>query len=146
MTYHQAMDETTRAWVRAALERNVAPPNQMGCARWLRGVDDLGFGLMWVPDPERVWVSRRAHRMVYELEHGPTRRLVRQTCGDRRCTTLEHLTPATVAGRPTGRHIDQEVVVAIREGHHRGETQRALGIKWGVSPSHVSRIVNGLVR
>jgi len=101
----------------------------------------------------------KAHRLAYELAHGPIpdEMLVCHKCDNPPCcnpahlflgTTLDNVRDKISKGRDTkgetnGRaRLTDENVTAIRERQAAGESQRHLAHEFGVSEATISRVVN----
>ncbi|QCB93317.1 HNH endonuclease [Cellulomonas shaoxiangyii] len=147
------MVDANRFWSHAA-------PASNGCLEWAGATfGPGGYGAAW--DGER---TRGAHRVAYELTHGPIPDglLVRHACDNRRCVKPEHLSVGTYADnardcterarKATGHHsplakLTDDQVAEIRALYATGKwTQRELGRRFSVTQARVWQIVHDRVR
>jgi hypothetical protein len=94
---------------------------------------------------KRVW--RAAHRVRFEAATGHTPEVLDHLCRNRWCCNPEHLeavSPAVNVRRGVVAKVTSAEVELIRVMHTEGRTQASLALEFGLSPSHVSRIVHGL--
>ena len=120
------------------------------CLEWTAGTNSEGYG--YFKDGGKDW---RATRWIFQHDHGYLPPVVMHTCDNPACVELRHLIPGTQADNMAdkmtkGRHrwhnpprrLSVTDVRVIRGRVARGEaTQAALAREYGVSPSHISRIV-----
>ena len=68
--------------------------DENGCLIWTRSRNEKGYGIVYHDGR-----TQRAHRVAYELEHGPIPKgvLIDHTCYEPACVDLAHLRPATRA-------------------------------------------------
>lgn len=110
-----------------------------GCWNWQRKATRAGYGQTWANGKTRL-----AHRVFWERANGPIPEghEVHHTCNNPSCVNPNHLlvlTPSAHAKLKT-RKLDDDAVSAIRNSPDGVcETAR----KFGVHPSHVSKIRNG---
>jgi len=117
-----------------------------GCHIWRGYTDEHGKGLV-------VFEGHRwpVHRLAWTLAHGPIPpgKTVRQLCSVPACFNVEHLALAG-AGRgakpAAGRRLTVREVAEIRGRHRAGESEGRLAVRFGVSPTRISRIVKGVER
>lgn len=126
------------------------------CWLWTGTKNGYGYGIFLLPGEVQI----RAHRYAYEHFIGPIPdgKIIMHTCDNPPCVNPAHLRVGTKAENNAdtgikrrhhygldhwnGRLTDQQVV----EIRASSESQRALARKYGVSPSHISRIQLRLVR
>ena len=131
------------------------------CWEWTRTHNGEGYGTLTV-DGRRVY----AHRLAFELAGGeiPDGLDVLHECDNPRCINPEHLSAGTrsknmadchargrsriPSPRMTGESngsakLTKEEVAEIRKAIERGEVQRAIGARYGVSQTLVSAIKRG---
>lgn len=106
-----------------------------------------------VQDCPVLWHGNRLYqavRVAWELFVGPLHRsivLTNGACGNKRCVKPQHTTQKKV-GAPTGERNNQSQlsanqVLVMRHIYNEGKhSYKSLGELFGVSPRHVSRIVN----
>lgn len=130
-----------------------------GCLMWTAGKNSEGYGYFKVAG--RQW---RAIRWIFRHDHGYLPEVVRHACDTPACVELQHLLPGTQADNMTdrdnrGRHwaragemsgqakLGDQEVKEIRTEYAKGIlTQRMLGEIYGVTSTHISRIVNRKIR
>lgn len=138
--------------------RNVHPEALSGCWLWHGGGSD-GYGHF--RDGRRM---RQAHRVAWALINGPIegRLYVCHRCDVRLCVNPDHLFLGTHAdnmadmvskGRGRGAShpgeshpcakLTRQSVEALKSDRAAGLTYRALGVKYGISPSQANLIVLG---
>jgi len=76
------------------IDAKIAPPDENGCMLWTGHVGSTGTACF--VDGKRANVVVR--RFVYQRVHGPLprTRLVKVTCGNRRCCNVDHMTLSAV--------------------------------------------------
>lgn len=132
-----------------------------GCWIWERTTNQCGYGTLTVDGR-----SRYAHRVMYALVHGhlPAGSHICHRCDNPSCINPTHLFAGTRSANmrdmvSKGRHappppprsgadnpaakLTSVQVDDIRDALGRGETQRAIASRYGVSPSQVSNIKRG---
>jgi len=74
------------------LERLSMPEPMSGCTLWVGGDNGLGYGVVW-----HKGGMRRAHRVAWELEHGPVPEglVLDHICRVRSCINPTHLRAIT---------------------------------------------------
>lgn len=138
----------------------VGPENE--CWPWQASVSRKGYGKFGRGGKGAGWVE--AHRISYELTNGeiPDGMHVCHRCDNRLCVNPNHLflgTPAdniadkvakgrhrwrTHPGEKNGRAVLSEgQIAAIRSRYVAGSTRAALAAEYGVSWTHIQRIVSG---
>ena len=141
-----------------------------GCWLWQKSRTDRGYGKQWgeVRGERPRWHA--THRVAFRLAKGaiPQGAVIRHTCDVPACCNPEHLLPGSQAdnmrdmferGRNrTGAHdhagernpsakLTDAQVIDLRERYAAGNvTQAALAREFGISPSHLSRILSGRYR
>ena len=143
------MTDSERFWARVAISA--------GCWLWTGPVDSRGYGHLAVGKK-----NARAHRVAFELEHGPIPKggghhgtVVMHICDNKLCCNPAHLSLGTHAdnmadmkakgrrklinaGSKNGRaKLTPEQVQAIR-ADKRGK--RAIAPEYGISPAQVQRV------
>lgn len=128
-----------------------------GCWGWTGGLAVRGYPQMSVGWPlEKV---RSGHRVSWEIHRGPipAGMHVLHRCDNKACTNPDHLFLGTNADniadrlrkdRPLTGHAKHpdSAIDAVRALRSRGVGVTEIGRRLGISHSHVSRIVHGLVR
>ena len=145
--------------------------NEDGCWIWVAGRFNTGYGKFWY-DGQSLGAHRISYR-IYEGEiesDGITNPQVNHLCHVRECVNPEHLyvgsqkenvhdaiengtftRPTGGCGNPGPRDknhpqvkLSQDEVKEIRSAYESGNAyQTELAEKYGVSQSHISRLVNG---
>ena len=130
-----------------------------GCWEWNGKPTTQGYGRIWNNDEGK---AKRVHRVAYELWVGPIpedRPVVRHKCDNMICVNPVHLEPGTDADNmhdrdERGRHrvtvgdgrkntkVKDAQVTEIRRRYHEGEKPKPLSEEFGISQSHLFRIVN----
>lgn len=130
------------------------------CHPWTGTTDRDGYGTLAVKiGPGRTgWAPRRAHRLAYIEANGPLPAdvLVRHTCDNPPCGNLRHLRAGThgdnMADRAAAGHYPtnegcpntiypDDVVARIRTDAAAGRSAASLSLAYGISDSHVRRII-----
>lgn len=112
------------------------------CWLWLGAATGSGYGTLYA-DGQLV----TAHRYFYELAVGPVPVGLHldHLCRNRACVNPAHLEPVTCAEnlrRGVGTRLTHGEVAEIRDLVARGVRQAEVARRFGVGPSHVSRICN----
>jgi len=142
---------------RAKILENVAIDASSGCWNWTASQNGAGYGQIAVERKPRL-----AHRISYELHRGliPHGMFVCHHCDNRACVNPDHLFLGTAADNAADRDnkgrqiiysgskhgsskLTEEEVAEIRSSR---EPHRAIGQKFGISGSQVSRIRTGKQR
>lgn len=125
------------------------------CWIWHGALMKTGYGSIGIDG-----VTRRAHRVAYELVHGkiPEGMLLRHSCDNPRCVNPAHLTPGTKSENyidaldrgqiQTGeRHhrakLTDEDMVMVLASLNAGVQGRVIAKRFGVSESIISKIKLG---
>lgn len=134
-----------------------------GCWVWQRNPDSVGYGYLWLRFAGR---QMRTHRISWLIEHGelPPRGIyILHHCDNRLCVRPDHLFAGThldniadmlekrrgstppfhVGGSHPCAKLTESDVTKIRSSLSRGESQRSLARRFGVSESLLSCIANG---
>lgn len=139
------------------------------CWLWLGAVDSRGYGVMGLGG-RKLGVGR-VHRLSWEMVNGPipTDALICHHCDVKRCVRPDHLylgTKQSNAADARDRHLlstgkqhpvprgmahwkaklTDEQVADIRRRRAGGQLLRVIGMDFGISEAHVSRITKGLSR
>lgn len=136
-----------------------------GCWLWTGPVDDDGYGQFHLSRNPTIGSAtrRRAHRVAYELDHGPlpSDTVLRHRCDNPACVRPEHLVPGSqaenIADRDAREHtargerngnvkLTSSQVAAIRERRAGGVMLRVIAEEFAVSTTHVKNIVHGRTR
>lgn len=126
-----------------------------GCLLWTGSTDKWGYGRIWSGAPSGKMLT--AHRVSLALSGVPVpddALVLHGPCDNPSCCEPSHLRVGTHADnmadrRARERHaakLTHEQVDALRGEHALGSSGVALAAKYGVSQSHVSRLVRGLRR
>lgn len=135
-------------------------PAERGCIVWTRGTFGAsGYGAIWHEGRTRL-----AHRVAYELAHGPipAGRLVRHACDNRPCVNPAHLVLGDYSdnardcierGRKATGHysvmakLADADVAEIRELYASGQwSQRGLAARFGVTQARIWQVVHHRAR
>lgn len=134
------------------LDRADELPN--GCIVWHNCVNSSGYGL--VNEATKVAMrlgTRKAHRIAYIAEHGPTNEpIVRHTCDTPLCVNPAHLIAGTWQDNMNdmlarGRHVSLGRKMKLTDAqaaeifHRRGEKPHVLAVEFGVNPSTIRRYI-----
>ena len=117
-----------------------------GCWVWMGARNPKGYGRLGIPSTHRV---AQAHRYYYEQEHGPIPGGLEpdHLCRNRTCVNPAHIELVTRrenAQRGAKAKLTAVDVRAIaRERETIGTPLRQLGHRYGVSHSHLSRVLRG---
>jgi hypothetical protein len=133
----------------------------LDCWEWTGRLNGKGYGVIgWRGKP-----NRRAHRIAWELTHGPIPdgMVVCHRCDNPSCVNPVHLFLGTQAdniadrhakgrdnaAKPGQRHFGAKLTdiqaAAMRARYsHGGVTQQQIADEYGISRGNVSRIVNGV--
>jgi hypothetical protein len=99
-----------------------------------------------------------AHRATYKLFNGEPKGLVLHRCGNRKCCNPDHLYDGTwednrrdserhgtapVGSRHGGSKLTESDVMEIRAALRRGELQKDVAARYGISRAYVSQINTG---
>lgn len=129
-----------------------------GCHEWQGSATDDGYGTIRFEG--QLWL---AHRLSYVAANGPIPdgRVVRHRCDNPPCINPEHLLLGSIAenvddcvrrgrkarGERVSTHkVTDAEVLAIQAASREGAKARELALKYGVSKSHITRIVAGTRR
>ena len=128
-----------------------------GCWEWKGTRNGYGYGIFLLPGEKQI----RAHRYAYEFFTGkkiPQGMVIMHSCDNPPCVNPEHLRVATKGENNTdtankNRHnygtdhwngrLTQKDIDAVRSSK---ETKASLSRKYGVSYSHIWRIIHGNAR
>jgi hypothetical protein len=161
-------DVAARFWLKVDKDGPVPAhdPSLGSCWLWTSAVDARGYGAFFMPGKPRMAPKAKAHRVSFELAHGPIPEGldVLHHCDVRHCVNPKHLylgtdrenmRDAVERGRrrsragednPNAKLSDAEVS-AIRRIYASGQvTQTALAEQFGVSQKHISALVRGQQR
>jgi HNH endonuclease len=157
MTAREHPEPPVPSWDR--IMSRVAPPDENGCRKWTGTTTAWGYGLLRIGG--RRGVTRRVHRLVYEITFGqiPAHLFVLHACNVPPCVNALHLYLGTAqensdymvrCGRsPRGERNGKAVLTAaqvanIRREYVPGKTgMRRLGLRYGVSAMTVQHIISG---
>jgi hypothetical protein len=132
-----------------------------GCLEWTGSRYADNYGRVWVPGQRR---HVRAHRIAWELSHGPTRLHVLHHCDNPPCgchlfvgSDKANSDDKILKGRlvlPPLRYgttnnkarLTTQEVTDIRERYRAGETQTALAREFGAHQTTLSLIVRDVTR
>ncbi len=101
----------------------------------------------FLPTEEGKRVAMLAHRIRYEAAHGKPPAVTDHLCRNRWCcnpTHLESVDNAVNVRRGDCAKVTDGEVALMRVLHAEGATQASLAIEFGLSQSHISRVVRGL--
>lgn len=127
-----------------------------GCFEWKGACDRDGYGV-FSSDPDFGRKKLKAHRLAYELHVGPIPDglLVLHSCDNPPCVNPEHLFLGSADDNRTDmyqkrrhRHSESAVklapedVIEIRVRSAAGETHVSLATEFGITRTHVGRLVN----
>lgn len=126
-------------------------PHLGPCWPW-RGTIVRGYGVFKLDHSKQV----RAHRFSWLIHRGPIEKglFVCHRCDNRRCVNPGHLFLGTNEENTSDRHrkgrtyvkFSDEIVAAVRSDHARGDMQRAIAERYGMSSGNVNMIVHGVRR
>ncbi len=136
---------TPDAAERAVLERfhGRLRLTETGCWEWTGSRSPKGYGLL-----QKGHTERRVHRVAWELAHGPIPDglHVLHLCHNPPCCRPTHLTVGTPRlnaehSRERRRKLSPEQIQEARSRHEAGESFIALGRRYGVHSSTISRLL-----
>lgn len=112
------------------------------CWTWQWAKDRHGYGVTWNAEEKR---TVRAHRFMYEQEHGHLDLSldIDHLCRQRDCVNPEHMEPAT---RAVNAQRGARAVVTpdqVREIRASTDTYRALAARFGISHGGIWSIKSG---
>ncbi len=139
--------------------RSVSPEPNSGCWLWTGAISWSGYGKI-APDGGPRHRRLKAHRVSFELHVGsiPPGLVICHHCDNRLCVNPAHLFLGTraanledmtkkgrrAAGEGNGGSVlTDDSVRSIRAGYDNGDSQYALGRRFGVSQATISRAVRG---
>ena len=125
------------------------------CLEWTGATNSDGYGYFKIDGKD--W---RSTRWIFQFDHGYLPPVVMHTCDNPACVELRHLIPGTQADNMADkmakdrhrwhnppRKLSEVDVRLIRSYADRGDhAQVELARMYGVSQSHISRIVNNKAR
>lgn len=124
-------------------------PQPTPCRIWQGRLDKDGYGVFARKHNERV----KVHRWVYEMANGPIPKgmVVRHKCDNPPCFRLTHLEIGTVADNNRDAqergHLGPPLKISpsqmreMFELHSKGESNRALGRRYGVSEATIRNYI-----
>lgn len=133
------------------------PDTNGGCWLWTDALNTKGYGCFSINR-----VTKSAHRVSWALHNGgppPEGLHVLHKCDVRSCVNPDHLWLGTNYQNTMDRHkkgrtakgkqnedscravLTNNEVASIRDEYASGESMRSLGRKYGVSKTHIGRIV-----
>lgn len=135
-----------------------------GCWLWTKGRTGEGYGQFWVRTPDGKRKAIKTHVFSWIIHFGavPKGLCVCHKCDVRHCANPTHLFLGTHSENIADRHrkgrdgnspgerngmhkLTQKQVHIIRETYSaRQSTQLALGSRFGVSQTCISKIINGI--
>lgn len=131
----------------------VAKRKKNQCWFWLGHITAKGYGVFTERlSPDQPRVSRKAHQVAFEIEHGwsPERGSgleIRHLCGNPSCVNVAHLAVGTARQNADDRRrhgrggvLTYEHAEEIRARLATGELGRRLAEEYGVSESAISRV------
>ena len=133
---HLVEEDDEAAWKRR-FRSKIAFAGPAECWLWVGTLTKAGYGVFYLQG-KTVY----AHRLAWDwLRTGDYEwvQAVIHTCGNRACVNPRHL----VEGRERGGKLDEDDVAKIRAICATGISQSRVAVRFGISPSMVSRIVSG---
>ena len=147
--------------LRIRFEAKVSPEPTSGCHLWTGAVNNQGYGVIGIRDPDRKWRPKLAHRIAWQLATGrdPGDAVVAHRCDNRACTNVRHLFLTDAAGnladmaakdrsafgeRNAHAKLTSDDVAEIRSAYAAGrQDQCELAERFGVCQQLISRIISG---
>lgn len=150
--------------VRDRISSMCIPVTESGCHLWTANIGKDGYGKIKVNGK-----TVRAHRMTWQLANGeiPSDALILHKCDVKSCVNPDHLYAGTYSDNaidrrrlnysrrggsmpnelnPFSKFSNSQVEMMRKTKTETGESNKVLAKRFGISESHLSHILNNLVR
>lgn len=157
----EKLTEASLAMARRHVEGRLPPPDERGCRLWSGAILKSGYGSAYIGSRSDNTRKRvRAHRLVWELHHGPIPggMLVMHSCDRPLCCAIEHLSLGTdsdnmqdmvAKGRAVfgdkskAAKLTPDRVRLVRRLFAEGWTKKRIAALFGVSKTPIQLVLSG---